>query len=730
MNTNIEDSIIGAIQIIANDAVANASYDKTVKGQIVKCKNKATGLYTVKYKDIEQNAYAINPSIKYEKDQYVFITIPKNDGSAIKTILGPVDHLVTTVDEQKNTDQLYNAKGPNLLKGTLNYNFSSYQDKTITIYGNKNKSEDTIILNSSINKYLSTGNSLVLKMNIQTTLNSVQRASGRYGVTFNMVFLDEGTEKEVKKSFTISQKDVIGNPYGQDRKSAVVHLENIDGKNFVQITSIQVYCIDFPTKDGSKTGIIDVRISEISLQGAAVLGEEQLTGYSVDIDYSTNGDSFDENIDEILLKGTMKIKGVPISNDVKYYWFRQNGTVFQGKTGYSYVGGNGWECLNPYSGDKYIGVSDNKIYFTINKDNQHYLDFKNTNWQGKEKKRPIAVYDKTSKKIKIKCVAVYNKTVQKTGQVTIYNDNIKDDLIYITSSDGDKRDYYYNNGSPNLTCHVLKENGEEYVFRNKDTAEWTATRDWHFIWSIENELDGGIQLSAAGSLSDLYVKEQAYKNAKKTLARTEKRNQENYKETDAYKNAIKDYKQIKNSQIIDHEAYYHVDIGGIKNQAKITCGVEIRSAGSTDDYTYMGTASIILKNHMTSVGEYNLSFVNGSQVFQYDDDGRSPCLSTRQRPFEISELSFILIDNEGEQISYNKIIKNGVVYWCVPNNNTLLVQNNKYNNKITDTVLTGTVKALAADGEYTIYKNSQFYSYSIADTFDARKTNNNIALLL
>ena len=141
-------------------------------------------------------------------------------------------------DEKKTTDELYNVKGPNLLKKIVapyyfRYKFSSYKDEIRTIY-DKNSTNNEVAIDNRIGQYFAQGDSLILKMNVQTMLMPEQKISGQYGIIYTMTFLDEGTEEEIQKTYMISQKDVIGNPYEVGRKTTVYHLENIDGqKKFI-----------------------------------------------------------------------------------------------------------------------------------------------------------------------------------------------------------------------------------------------------------------------------------------------------------------------------------------------------------------------------------------------------------------------------------------------------------------------------------------------------------------
>lgn len=86
------DTILQAIQIIVDEKVNNADYDKTIRAEIKDCKDKTTGQYLVSYEGIDQTAYAISPAVSYEKGQIVYVLIPSNNSQKVKTIINRFDH--------------------------------------------------------------------------------------------------------------------------------------------------------------------------------------------------------------------------------------------------------------------------------------------------------------------------------------------------------------------------------------------------------------------------------------------------------------------------------------------------------------------------------------------------------------------------------------------------------------------------------------------------------------
>ena len=78
MNSNqITDSLLATIETLAKQAVSNVKYDKTIIGNILKCKDATIGHYTVQYQDSIIEAYAADASVTYSKGSTVYVQIPQ-----------------------------------------------------------------------------------------------------------------------------------------------------------------------------------------------------------------------------------------------------------------------------------------------------------------------------------------------------------------------------------------------------------------------------------------------------------------------------------------------------------------------------------------------------------------------------------------------------------------------------------------------------------------------------
>lgn len=86
-NTNIENSICEAINIIVSKKLAEAKYDRTINANIISLDNRETGEYTVKYEDLYFKAYAINIESTFNENDMVRVLIPENDWQNQKLIL-------------------------------------------------------------------------------------------------------------------------------------------------------------------------------------------------------------------------------------------------------------------------------------------------------------------------------------------------------------------------------------------------------------------------------------------------------------------------------------------------------------------------------------------------------------------------------------------------------------------------------------------------------------------
>lgn len=457
-NNRIENSICEAIQIIADKTVAHAGFDKTIRANIVQVTDATTGEYKVKYQDSEFTARAADTGINYQPDAQVLVLIPGNDWSRPKTILNGVNLPASNYKQVPSNNNVYNVNGPDLIKDSVNVGLCSYRPDTIVLYECDyqegefipNENNKISINQKQAQRYVRGSNDLLLSANFKTLLDDAQ-FPGEYGLIYTLVFYDNVNKEFKEYQYMLSNQDVEGNPYLLNRGALVTKLErDVDNQNFVYIKKIQAFVYGFPYFDEDKPD--DIFISNININGADALNSEQLSNNILVIQIP-DGDilPLEEGGNSLRLIANIKTKGVSINRqtqDVKYYWFIENGLIFASSKKYNGYAGEGWQCLNPIyenaaSSTKKSYIAGRDLY-TLTLTTQIVED---------QNQFIVNVPNKVNK---ILCVAVYGNDILKK-QITIINTNAKN--VYIDNSDKqpngqNKQKYYLDNGNPTLTCQI------------------------------------------------------------------------------------------------------------------------------------------------------------------------------------------------------------------------------------------------------------------------------------
>ena len=82
--SNICDNVISAIDILTNQKIAKAGYDRTIEAQVISCVDLANKKYKLRYQN--STIYALG-SESYSKGDLVLVTIPQNNDNAVKRII-------------------------------------------------------------------------------------------------------------------------------------------------------------------------------------------------------------------------------------------------------------------------------------------------------------------------------------------------------------------------------------------------------------------------------------------------------------------------------------------------------------------------------------------------------------------------------------------------------------------------------------------------------------------
>ena len=129
---------------------------------------------------------------------------------------------------------------------------------------------------------------------------------------------------------------------------------------------------------------------------------------------------------------------------------------------------------------------------------------------------------------------------------------------------------------------------------------------------------------------------------------------------------------------------------------------------------YVGTANIILYNSLDKTENTRIIINNGTQVFKYTVDGIAPNNNSLEKPITILPLSFTLFDDDGVEITQEKIVASAIE-WLVPAENTMI------------TIPDGYGIPTQEDG-WNVYNNLRSLNFNILTRYDVNKENNIIKL--
>ncbi len=399
----ITNQLLDAVQVLVDDAVKKAEFDRTVQAVISKCVSTTKGQYSVKYQGGFFYAYAQDPSITYTPETQVYVLIPGNDMNKTKTILGTVEKLGENFISEAESSIFENV-GNNIcsdIEGTVYGLHSYYITDNIVLYERgTTPTTDFAINEDAANLYLKNSDYLMIAAKFRTNLPQEHRTKGNYGLKYTLTFIDPITGENIDRSYTLDINNMLGNPYAQAVSMRQVLPFEIDADNFQYIKKIEIFSKDFTTvADPSKPA--DIFISDIELNGALMIPVDEGTGYILSL-ITKQGIYFKENDS---LSSTRRIeaelykngeKQVITDNDVVYYWFKEDGSIYYNSPGFLKYGGQGWRCLNEETLDgKFLP-------------GQSYIDVSKLNNPAKENN--------------YKCVVVFkNTTLYMDREIIIYN---------------------------------------------------------------------------------------------------------------------------------------------------------------------------------------------------------------------------------------------------------------------------------------------------------------------
>lgn len=704
----VKENVFEAINVIAEQQINNAGFDKTIQGQIVRCVDATIGAYDVKVPGDVYRAYSIVKGIEYAENSNVTILIPGGNPNNEKIILGSTDKNSTAY--VKPLEDSYVSNDYNIFDKITDIALCTYKSPQQV----KLTQEDGYALKKHTVDSIQDSTDIYLTFDIQTKIPQEQ-SRGDYGLVLQLEFSVPTDEAEIEtKEYIVNITKMIGDPYRFINKVSQRVRFSIDNLiNFKGIKSITGFVKDFIPGLESEEYNNDIFITNIGLTGANKLTSDELNGTTLKI-VSTTGFHFIKQNDSITVQAKMFSLGKEVNEKeqaIEYYWFKKKLTVTANSEQYSPYGKSGWKCLNP---SLPLNTSDNN---TVIK-NKFKSGTNTITLKEADNKSPTNLY---------KCVVVQNGE-QISKEFTLINDNaqykIKVNFTNVSNPNIlEQREDYLNvqfdnkQGFPSIECIIYKD-GKPIDEYEEENCLWKC----YDADGVEKKLEyQTIQDTKEQFLEDKdYLQRindiaEQLKNGKyvdKSLVKNTETKRETAKEC---LDRLKLYKQnkkiingeivsIKKPQVVNLNTLYNLWIDQIEDFNTFNFVYK-------DDTNTLAQTTIVISNKQTS-HKYHLVIQNGTQNFVYNVDGI--------KPSEIPlDLTYQLFDGNGVEVDKRKIYSQ----WRVPTIDTLL-------NISTDVDKNLIQEKLLLDTNNKYYKNINVLPFDIEQIYSFQKKNNDIQLMI
>ncbi len=449
----LQNNICQTIDIIVQNAIKNAGFDRTIQAIVKECTDESIGQYKVSYQDSIFYAYAPNPEDKYSAGTGVYILIQNNDMKKDKFIVGTVDKLgkdhLTVIDESER----YEVIGANCLKDIQEIQLCSYDKSGSYKIAEKNSDK---INNDDLLAYCKEAGYLAIKMNVRTSLEREQRMWGNYGLKLTLLFNNkENPNQDKEETYTVNIDSMIGDPYNFINPTSQFFALEFNMENFKGIKEISAFCEKFPKQKDNMPN--DIFITELEIYAANQISEEELMSPHLRF-FTPKGTIFKEDL-PITAYG--RIDGEDI-NKGEFYWFIEDNMIDSESPEFLPIGGKGWKCIN---------------FFDTIKDEEgnEHIEFRpfETGYQLFELKKHL------SAQTLYKCIMRYNENIL-SKEITLHNMS-SNYSISIESSGGNK--FYNDIGETTLTCKVMDKENKPV---SNCIYKWISINNNDYISKLQN----------------------------------------------------------------------------------------------------------------------------------------------------------------------------------------------------------------------------------------------------
>lgn len=317
---NYETQILDSIQMIVDNAISKASFDKTIKAVISSISNEAEGKYTATYQGNAMIVYSSNPDTRYTEGTEVYVLIPGNDANQKKTIIGSVENLGLDYTTAAEGDAGYEIIGNNVINSDRTFELCSYKSEEVKVLYHRDENINLINFDTQgFEAYAKNGNYLICGAYFQTALPQEQQVQGEYGIAFEIDY--QNGEETITKTYIVNTDNMVGTPYALIDKTRQYSIFKIDNTNIVSVKQIYLFEYNFPHEKENQ--INDIFVSQIEMKAANALSSEALSSTILTLTTPKgvyfNANNTDEDI--LSVEAQVKVKGRVIgdTSNIKYY---------------------------------------------------------------------------------------------------------------------------------------------------------------------------------------------------------------------------------------------------------------------------------------------------------------------------------------------------------------------------------------------------------------------------
>ena len=698
--SDIGKSLISAMQQIVDKTIERTPTDVTITATIKRLVEAARNKYEISYGGGISYAYSDNGT-SYIEGQAVYVLVPQGDYTNKKIILGKAQEEYgddTLADDLTAMNIGYNSIGGNLLEKSENSTVieldAGKKQDIIFLYGSetfiknefgdKNLNAPYTLDLDSISNSIKLADYLMITMDINTTLGASLRKSvtGKYGLRVAVIYNDPLGKEEVTKFYSLTDKDMFGNPMKYEQGSTQHIIFPIEKENFIRIEYIYAYCEDFVEED-LENSVSKIYFKNIQLQFLAPItsknGDYYLQlkmpkGNTFKIKSASEENSPPEETDILEIVSSTYYKKNSISDSCDHYWGIEDFSIDYNSKGYNKFLGNGWKLLT---------TSNTSFLKVFRKDNTAYQN-------------------------NYICVSVYNDNgtnIVLRETFSIFNDDNKIDIL-IESDCGTS--FSFNSGTPRLTCRAFIPamiDGEEKNIEIGSEEAYPFS-DYRYNWTKE-DADGIVSFTKTPEQwkteKELFLKEASENQS----GSTDSQGRTALQITAFYNNEIAQAAGILEKQD-NYIKYSMKNIPATTNSTVFKCSIQKRK-GSTSDWLNAGSASITLNNDVLGNNNCQIVIENGTQTFQYSETGISPASEKNQNPIEIRPLRAKFFTANGEEVPESRL---NFIRWIVPSESTMI---NVSSDALTQDPLSGEQ-----------YVTSSTLDFSISEIYNLNTINNQI----